>query len=138
MVTFVNGRPEKSFYRKFKIRLGQKPNDPAMLGEVLIRRFRHTEWPFPDLILVDGGKTQLKTAQLAAKSYKLKIKIIALTKDKKHKGVKVYTSLKKAPIQLSNLSPALRNLILAIDDEAHRFAIYYHRKLMKIDLLPEL
>ncbi|GAH95290.1 unnamed protein product, partial [marine sediment metagenome] len=59
MVTFVRGLPDKNFYRKFKIRIAGKPNDIAMIKEVLSRRFWHPEWLYPDLILIDGGKAQL-------------------------------------------------------------------------------
>ena len=66
MVTFINGRPNKNLYRRFKIKTVRRPNDPAMLKEVLVRRFRHPEWGFPDLILVDGGKAQFSAALSAA------------------------------------------------------------------------
>lgn len=135
MVTFIDGRSDKNFYRRFKIKIGEKPNDIAMLKEVLNRRFQHKEWPFPDLILVDGGKAQFNAAQLITKKYKLKTKIIALTKDKRHKGYQVFVSSKKEPVKLTSLPHEQRNLILLIDDEAHRFAVSYHRKLRKVDLL---
>ncbi len=133
MVVFTEGRQDKNEYRKFKIRCKKTPDDTAMLKEVLSRRFRHAEWHFPELIIVDGGKAQLNAAKLAIQHYNLKTKMIALTKDKRHKGVKIYTSDKKEPIKLSGLPSALRNLIMQIDDEAHRFAIAYHRKLRDID-----
>lgn len=134
MVTFMDGKPDKNFYRRFKIKFEKKPNDIAMLKEVLNRRFKHKEWAFPDLILVDGGQAQLNAAQLIAKRYKLKAKIIALTKDKRHKGYKIFMTHKKEPIKLSDLPADWRNLILQIGHEAHRFAISYHRKLRKVDL----
>lgn len=129
MVVFSEGRPDKKYYRKFKIRCKSTPDDTAMLSEVLLRRFRHTEWPLPELILVDGGKAQLNATVLIAKSFKLKAEIIALTKDKKHRGVKIYTAGKKKPTQLSKLPEAMRNLLLRVNSGAHRFAISYYRNL---------
>ena len=166
MVTFVHGQQDKNFYRKFKIHpvrsslaevrrtraksasetsYGIKWGDTQMLAQVLERRFKHYEWPFPDLILVDGGKQQLRSVEAVVnpkseilnpkqiQNSKFKnskqIPIIALTKDKKHKGNKIYVSGRKTPIALTKLSPADRNLLLAIDSEAHRFAIGYYRKL---------
>ncbi len=145
MVTFIQGKPDKNFYRKFKIYTKQSPDDTAMLKEILGRRFGHEEWPFPDLILIDGGKQQLRVAEVVINSKseilnpkqirnsKLKISkripIIALTKNKKHIGEKIYISGQKDPILLTKLSSADRNLLLQIDSEAHRFAIGYYRKL---------
>jgi excinuclease ABC subunit C len=137
MVTFFCGQPDKNFYRKFKIRFKFTPNDTAMLKEILIRRFRHPEWPFPDLILIDGGKSQFNTAKLIVQSFKLKSEIIALTKDKRHRGIKIYNE-KIGVIELINLNPDLSNLLLRINQEAHRFALTYHRKLMNIDLFKKL
>ncbi|MBD3208575.1 MAG: hypothetical protein GF370_03925, partial [Candidatus Nealsonbacteria bacterium] len=62
MVVFIEGEPDKSLYRKFKIKRERKPNDIAMLKEVLSRRFNHPEWKFPEIILIDGGKAQLNVA----------------------------------------------------------------------------
>lgn len=134
MAVFVNGRPDKSQYRKFKIRMGNRPNDTAMLKEVLMRRFNHPEWPYPDLIVIDGGRNQLGAAERTAKDYgpeiKIKqVKIIALTKDRRHKGSHIYIINKKASIPLKKLSESVRNLILQVNAEAHRFAISYYRKL---------
>jgi excinuclease ABC subunit C len=63
MVTFIDGKPDKNFYRKFKIQISGKPNDVAMIKEILSRRFQHQEWGWPDLILIDGGKAQLNAAR---------------------------------------------------------------------------
>ncbi len=133
MVTFIHGQPDKNFYRKFKIHTKQTPDDTAMLREILERRFRHEEWPFPDLILIDGGKGQVNAARAAISKSKFliskQIPIIALTKNKKHIGEKIYISGRKYPIFLTKLSPADKNLLLSINSEAHRFAIGYYRKL---------
>lgn len=125
MVVFTNGQPDKNEYRKFKIKLSGQ-NDTAMLHEILIRRFSHPEWRQPDLILVDGGKAQLNAARAAVSS---KILIIALTKNDRHRGNHVFTTIQKTPITIKNLPEQVRNLILHIDSEAHRFAISYYRKI---------
>jgi excinuclease ABC subunit C len=127
MVTFVRGRPDKNFYRRFKIRIEQKPNDVAMIKEILTRRFAHPEWGRPDLILIDGGKPQLSAAinsKLSIPNYK-KIKIIALAKEKNE----LFIEGQKEPVLLKSMPREIFNLILQLRDEAHRFAIAYHRKL---------
>jgi excinuclease ABC subunit C len=132
MVVFSNGQPDKNQYRKFKIRIENSPNDIAMLKEVLTRRFNHPEWLYPNLVIVDGGLAQLNAARQTLPE---KIPIVALTKDERHRGDHIFTSLRgSAKISLTKLSPAVRNLILQIDAEAHRFAINYYRKLHKKSL----
>jgi len=129
MVTFLNGMPEKNFYRKFKIKIGGKPNDVAMLKEILWRRFQHQEWLYPGLILIDGGRAQLNGA-IESKSRiqkAKKIKIIALAK----KENKLFIEKQKNPFLLRDLPREIFNLILHLRDEAHRFAISYHRKLRR-------
>jgi len=126
MVTFVNGKPDKNYYRKFNIKTVRGSNDIAMLREIIERRFSHTEWPFPDLILIDGGKGQLSAApDIISK----KIPVIALTKDEKHRGSKIYILGRKDAIPLLHLPVSIKNFLLQIDSEAHRFAIGYYRKL---------
>lgn len=129
MVVFTDGNPDKEEYKKFKIRFTKEGGDTAMLEEVLRRRFRHPEWQFPDLIIIDGGKAQLNAASNFLKLKKLQIPVIALTKNEKHIGDHIYLSNKKTPISLKRLPESVRNLILQIDAEAHRFAIGYYRKL---------
>ncbi len=132
MVVFTNGKPDKNEYRKFKINTVSRANDTAMLKEILTRRLNHTEWPYPDLIIVDGGKQQLRTLISILKSQTsnespTSISVIALTKDKHHVGTKI--NLPNGEIILSAIPTAVKNLILHIDTEAHRFAIRYYRKL---------
>lgn len=146
MVTFVNGKPDKNFYRKFKIKMENKPNDVAMIREVLQRRFNHPEWPYPDLILIDGGKAQFNAALCAlpqsAQSCALcgsahrrrgiyGIKIMALAK----KNNELFIENKKKPVLLKNLPKDFANLILRVRDEAHRFALAYHHYLRDKSLL---
>ncbi|MEX1064167.1 MAG: excinuclease ABC subunit C, partial [Candidatus Paceibacterota bacterium] len=131
MVVFTDGRMDKNEYRKFKIRATDSPNDVAMLKEVLTRRFRHGEWIYPDLILIDGGKPQLNAALSVLNSIKTNIPVVALTKDDKHKGDHIYARAIKNRISLKDISDSAKNLLLQIDSEAHRFAISYYRKLHK-------
>ena len=139
MVTFVRGKPDKNFYRKFKIYTKQTPDDTAMLQEILERRFRHDEWPFPDLVLIDGGRGQVNAAREAIskskfltskqiQNPKFQIPIIGISKNKYHLGHQLIIPSRKNPLPLTKLSPADRNLLLAIDSEAHRFAINYYRE----------
>lgn len=129
MVVVANGKPDKNLYRKFKIRLPEKPNDIAMLKEVLQRRFAHHEWPYPDVMLIDGGKAQLN---IAIKSKKSKnIKIISVAKGRQE----LFIEGKAKPMPLKSLPQEVYNLIKQLDDEAHRFAITYHKKLRSRKLL---
>lgn len=136
MVVFTDGQPDKDNYRKFNIKGVTSANDVAMLKEVIARRLNHPEWPLPNLIIVDGGIPQLNAflSALKAKSSQLKaIPIIALTKNDRHRGDHIYvgnrqpTTDNKQPIPLKRLPEAVKNLILAIDAEAHRFAVSHYR-----------
>jgi len=132
MVVFINGVAQKDFYRKFKIKFSQTPNDIAMIKEVLKRRFSHPEWEYPQVILIDGGKAQLNAGLKIKNQFSLKnIKIVALAKRKNE----LFIEGKKESILLKDLPSQLSNLILRIRDEAHRFAKKYHLKLREIDLL---
>ncbi|MDD5738780.1 MAG: UvrB/UvrC motif-containing protein [Candidatus Pacebacteria bacterium] len=136
MVVFESGKPNKNEYRKFKIKITGKPNDTAMLKEVISRRLKHKEWPMPQVMLIDGGKGQLN-AILKIKNQKLKIKnanqklkieeikVISLAKRKNE----LFVENQEKPVLLKNLSQETANLILQIRDEAHRFAITYHKTL---------
>ncbi len=149
MVVFIHGQPNKSLYRKFKIKQTNEKvgsnffhdreknttsgGDTGMLKEILERRFQHNEWVFPDLILVDGGKGQINTILKTLAGLKIKIPIIGISKDKRHMGHQLVIPEKNPPhwriIPLTKLSPIDKNLLLTINSEAHRFAINYHRKL---------
>ena len=138
MVVFVDGKPTKSEYRKFKIKgswvvdevTGKPhPDDYAAMREVLTRRFKHyldNDPKFadlPDLILVDGGKGQLSVALKVLNEFRLDIPVAALAKEHEL----LYVPNSEAPIALPFNSPAL-HLLQRIRDEAHRFAIKFHRK----------
>lgn len=131
MITFIKGEPEKNFYRRFRIKISGKPNDLAMIREVLERRQKHLEWGLPDLILIDGGKAHLNTAINCLKTQFKNIKVIALAKKKN----KLHLQGQKELISLKTLSREIFNLILQLRDEAHRFAINYHKELRTRGLL---
>jgi excinuclease ABC subunit C len=132
MAVFSAGEADKNEYRKFKIRAGQgQANDARMLKEVLERRLNNS-WPLPDLVIVDGGKAQLNAALRALKQHKLEIPLIAISKGLGLRSSiapdKLFFPGEKRPLELPLASPAL-HLIKRVRDEAHRFAIGYHRKL---------
>ncbi len=123
MVVFINGESDKSLYRRFKIRRVIGPNDYAMLREVFQRRMKHADWPMPDLLIVDGGRGQVLSALEVLKKLSLNIPLIGLAK---REETIVTSDLKE--ISLPKSSIALK-LLMRIRDEAHRFAISYHRHL---------
>lgn len=132
MVVFVNGEKDASQYRKYKIRLEKTPDDFASMREVLQRRLKHDEWPFPDLIVVDGGKGQVSAGIDVLNKQNIKIPIIGLAKKKETivipQNISNYPDIKFKEINLPQDSVSL-HLIMRLRDEAHRFAITYHRKL---------
>jgi len=136
MVVFIDGKPDKSQYKKFKIKLGDTPNDIAMLKEILERRFSHKEWTYPDAILIDGGKAQLNAGINQKSEYRnpkqvQNIKILSLAKENKE----LFIEGREKPVLLKSLPKEIYNLVLQLDSEAHRFAINYHKKLRKKNLL---
>lgn len=126
MVVFSSGKSNKNEYRKFKIKTVQGANDIAMLREVFERRFRHSEWPKPDLVIIDGGQGQKNVAQIVLKKYKPDIPIAAIAKGPDRKGEKLFFSAPKGYI-----FPDV-GFIKKMRDEAHRFAINYHRSLRRL------
>ena len=148
MVVYEDGRPKKNDYRKFRIKSVEGPNDYASMNEVLTRRFRHgleeketdiKEYgnvaekadygkfsKFPDLILMDGGRGQVNIAKEVLDSLGLSIPVCGMVKDDNHRTRGLYFNNVEIPI--SRNSEAFR-LITRIQDEAHRFAIEFHRSL---------
>ena len=128
MVTFENGLPKKSRYRKFKVRSTEsKPDDFKSLQEVVERRYfgKLTETlPMPDLIIIDGGKGQLSSVMEIFESKGLEVDVVSLAK----RLEEVFKPHKSEPVIFPINSPALY-FFQRIRDEAHRFAITYHRKL---------
>jgi len=128
MVVFLEGVEEKSQYRRFRIRKAGKPDDVAMIKEVLKRRFSHPEWAFPNLIIIDGGKGQVSGVLDVLKDLKLEIPVVGLAKRLEEVVISKNGGFESLRLPVS--SPGL-NLLKRIRDEAHRFAISYHRRLRR-------
>ena len=133
MVVYEKGKPKRSDYRKFKIKWVQGPNDYASMEEVLTRRFTHESngefdsfARLPDLILMDGGRGQVNIALKVLNDLGIRIPVCGMVKDDHHRTRGLYFNNVEIPIDTS--SEGFR-LITRIQDEAHRFAIEYHRSL---------
>jgi excinuclease ABC subunit C len=119
MVVFINGKPDKHEYRKFRIKTVRGANDVAMMREVILRRFRNS-WQLPNLILVDGGLPQARAVARAIRESGRRIPVVGLAKGPERKRNDIIGAIPK--------ETDLRTLI-RVRDEAHRFAITYHKKL---------
>lgn len=138
MVVYEKGKPKRNDYRKFKIKSVQGPDDYASMNEVLTRRFEHGLrereegkekdgfTAFPDLILMDGGKGQVNIALSVLERLRLPIPVCGMVKDDNHRTRGLYFQNQEIPIRRD--SEAFK-LITRIQDEAHRFAITFHRNL---------
>ncbi|ASQ90872.1 excinuclease ABC subunit C [Prosthecochloris sp. GSB1] len=129
MVCFVDGKPRKSDYRKFRLTTFDGSDDYAAMKEAVTRRYGGSlsgELPLPDLVVVDGGKGQVNTAKKSLDALGLDIPVIGLAK----RLEEIFLPGKKDPYNLPKTSPALK-LLQHIRDEAHRFAISYHRNLRR-------
>ncbi len=129
LVFFSNGAPDKTRYRHFNITNIDSPNDYAMMYEVLERRLKRSDWSFPDLLIVDGGKGQLAIAsQVLKKLGVIKLSVIAIAKDHRSKrGVNIYLPGRSNPVKFKENDPSLLYLV-RIRDEVHRFAIAHYRR----------
>jgi excinuclease ABC subunit C len=133
MVQFRKGKPDKSNYRKFKIKTVDQIDDFASIKEIVFRRYyriKKEKSNPPDLIIIDGGKGQLSSAIEALDEINIKIPIISIAKEFEE----IYTPGESNPLRLDKKDPALQ-IVQEIRDEAHRFAITYNRLLRKKDLL---
>ena len=133
MVVYEKGKPKRSDYRKFKIKWVQGPNDYASMEEVLTRRFTHESKDeydsfsiLPDLILMDGGRGQVNIARKVLGKLGIDIPVCGMVKDDNHRTRGVYFNNVEIPIDTSGEG---FHLVTRIQDEAHRFAIEYHRSL---------
>ena len=128
MVVFVNGKANKGQYRRFKIKNVNGINDVAAMAEVLERRLKHDEWPLPDLILIDGGRGHLNKINKILEKMKLHIPAVGVAKGPKRDKLDIHG---KSKIKDKKVLAWLENemLLRQLRDEAHRFAIEYHRKL---------
>lgn len=134
MVTFFKGEPDKNYYRHFRVRSQKKSNDVGALKEIISRRVRHfTDWGTPNLIVVDGGKGQVKVFHEQLKGFSVPVVGLA----KRHESV---ISVKEENDVLHFKEKRLprgnaKNLFQRLRNEAHRFARRYHHHLLKKDLL---
>ena len=126
MVVFRNGIPEKSEYRKFKIKTIHKISDVDMHKEVMRRRLMHAEWPYPELMVIDGGKPQLNAILSVASN--ANIKIVGLAKREEE----LYIEGRKDPVRLDSLPQDTMFFFQNVRNESHRFAKKYHHKLREI------
>lgn len=132
MVVFMDGRPFKRGYRRFKIRTIEGANDVGSLQEVLYRRFRRAEEKtpgfedLPDMILMDGGQNQVNAARQVLTALQLDLPIAGMVKDDKHRTKALLYNQTEVDLKSK---PELFSFIGAVQEEAHRFAIDYHRKL---------
>ncbi|MBI4215259.1 MAG: GIY-YIG nuclease family protein [Parcubacteria group bacterium] len=126
MAVFRDGQSDRSQYRKFRVKTIKGINDIGAMREVLTRRLRHSEWPRPDLIILDGGQGHLNMGKSALSELSLNIPIAAAAKGPARKKLDIYGS---EDIADPKILEVLKNdkLIRQIRDEAHRFAIKYHR-----------
>ena len=134
LVRFENGKPARGRYRTYRIKTVEGPNDYAMMHEVLSRRLTRAEeegWEPPDLMLIDGGKGQLNIAYRVLSEIGClgRVDLASIAKGRyEGESDKIYIYGRKNPIVFSRNSPVLF-LLMRIRDEAHRFAITYHKKL---------
>ena len=121
MTVVSDGEVNKSEYKKFKIRTQVDANDTGALKEVLERRLAHTEWAYPNLIVVDGGSAQLNTAKNILKNLNLEVATVSVVKDDRHRARDI----------MGDKTFALKyeREILLANSEAHRFAITYHKQM---------
>lgn len=137
MVVFENGKPKRNDYRRFKIKYVKGPNDYASMEEVLTRRFTHGQNEketgeltsfsvFPDLIMMDGGRGQVNVALKVLDNLKINIPVCGMVKDDNHRTRGLYYNNVELPIDIHGEG---FKLITRVQDEAHRFAIEYHRSL---------
>lgn len=134
MVRFESGEPAKNKYKRFKIKTVFGANDYAMMYEVLLRRFKRADqenWKLPDLILIDGGKGQMNIAREVLIEIGIlgKVDLAAIAKGRlDEESDKIYVVGRKNPVVFQKNSPELLYL-MRVRDEAHRFAITFHKKL---------
>lgn len=121
MIVVEGGELRKAEYRKFKLKTTRKGDDPGALGEILSRRLGHTDWPLPRLFVVDGGKSQLNSAKAVLKDAGVYIPVVGVVKDEHHRPREIIGDVRAR-------KKYERDILLANND-AHRFAIGFHRKL---------
>ncbi len=139
MVTFIDGKPAKDEYRRYRIKTLEGIDDFGMIREVLTRRLGEDREK-PDLILIDGGKGQLSAAERVLKELGLEdeIDLLAIAKDRgSGKGERIFKPERVNPVKLKKSTPEFK-LLTSIRDEAHRFAISYNRQLRSKEIKSSL
>ncbi len=134
MVVFINGRSDKTQYRLFKIRSAPANDDLRALEEIITRRFKHVEWPYPDLILIDGGKPQIDYISKVLEKINVVIPFVGISKfagDKMVFPSKIKSSMREF-IQTN------KGVLLKVREEAHRFAIKASRRHRNLRKSPEI
>ena len=121
MTVIENGEVAKNEYKKFKIRSQAGANDTGALAEVLERRFRHDEWQYPNLIVVDGSTAQINIAKSVLFKMGLNIAVVSVVKDERHRPKDIEGD--------SDLADRYKKDILLANSEAHRFATAYHKNM---------
>lgn len=130
MAVFLGGKPDKTKYRLFKTRNAQANDDLRSLEEVVERRFKHHEWPMPDLIFIDGGKPQISFISKTLKKLNINIPIVGISK---FAGDKLVFP-QKTKLSLKELIGSQKSVLLKVREEAHRFAIKASRRKRKLPL----
>ena len=124
MTVLEDGEVAKKEYRTFNIKGFTAANDTGALEEVLSRRFRHTEWGMPDLVVTDGGEAQMAVACRVLKRYQLEIPVVSVLKDERHKPKDILSKTEQG----AALANSQKREIILANSEAHRFSITLHRK----------
>jgi len=127
MTVIENGEVVKNEYKKFIIRTQSGANDTGALEEMLSRRFRHTEWGMPSLVVVDGSVAQINVAKRVLLRYQFKVPIVSVVKNEKHKA--------KAIQGQEDIIKKHKNEILLANSESHRFAIAFYRQKSRKNML---
>ena len=146
MVVYKEGKPDRKSYRKFKIKESNQTNEFAHTQEVIRRRYSRLlreEQPLPNLILMDGGKVQIRAArQVIEEELGLSIPVAGMVKDDKHRTASLMNGYSEEVVELDRQSPVF-HYIQRIQEEVHRYAISYHRQVRskqqfasKLDAIP--
>ncbi len=128
MTVVEESRANRSEYRQFKLREKHEGNDLSALGEILTRRLKHSEWPLPEILVVDGSLAQFSVAERILKEASITIPVVGVVKNKQHQPERL--------IGPEALIARFEKEILLVNNEAHRFALTFHRKRRGKEFLP--
>lgn len=138
MVVFISGQPEKQEYRKFTIKSVKGSNDVAMLEEVIRRRFTHDDWEKPELLLIDGGLPQVNRVRKVLRELDNHIPVVGIAKGAQRKKNQFVIPTQKKLVQedIKQLARLYPHILIAVRDEAHRFAQGFYRKKHRKSMTP--